>query len=112
MEENRRNHIEAAFRELPSREIGQFEPDLNAARARQAPRLCLRHRGSVDRQNIETLFGTRDENVRLLEDGLNVTINLRSNSIEIEGAARDVARVEQVGRGVGGASPVVANPPV
>src|SRR5246127_2107983 len=46
--------------------------------------------------NIETLFGTRDENVRLLEDGLNVTINLPSNSIEIEGAARDVARVEQV----------------
>src|SRR5437868_14064422 len=46
--------------------------------------------------NIETLFGTRDENVRLLEDGLNVTINLRSNSIEIEGAARDVTRAEQV----------------
>src|SRR5215831_7664295 len=46
--------------------------------------------------NIETLFGTRDENVRLLEDGLNVTINLRSNSIELEGAARDVARAEQV----------------
>src|SRR3954467_15883394 len=46
--------------------------------------------------NIETLFGTRDENVRVLEDGLNVTINLRSNSIELEGAARDVARAEQV----------------
>src|ERR1700741_2378346 len=46
--------------------------------------------------NIETLFGTRDENVRLLEDGLNITINLRSNSVELEGAARDVARVEQV----------------
>jgi len=46
--------------------------------------------------NIETLFGTRDENVRLLEDGLNVTIHLRSNSIELEGAARDVARAEQV----------------
>src|SRR3974390_3598391 len=46
--------------------------------------------------NIEMLFGTRDENVRLLEDGLNVTINLRSNSIELEGAARDVARAEQV----------------
>src|SRR5215468_2118749 len=46
--------------------------------------------------NIETLFGPRDENVRLLEDGLNVTINLRSNSIEIEGAARDVARAEQL----------------
>ena len=46
--------------------------------------------------NIETLFGTRDENVRLLEDGLNINIDLRSNSIELEGAARDVARAEQV----------------
>ena len=45
---------------------------------------------------IETLFGTRDENVRLLEDGLNINIDLRSNSIELEGSARDVARAEQV----------------
>jgi phosphate starvation-inducible PhoH-like protein len=46
--------------------------------------------------NIETLFGTRDENLHVLEDGLNITINLRSNGIELEGAARDVARAEQV----------------
>ena len=46
--------------------------------------------------NIETLFGTRDENVRVLEDGLKVTIDLRSNAIDLEGAARDVARAEQV----------------
>ncbi|MGA9735468.1 MAG: PhoH family protein, partial [Candidatus Sulfotelmatobacter sp.] len=46
--------------------------------------------------NIETLFGTRDENVRVLEDGLNVAIDLRSNAVELEGAARDVARAEQV----------------
>src|SRR5271169_2111630 len=46
--------------------------------------------------NIETLFGTRDENVRLLEDGLNINIDLRSESIELEGSARDVARAEQV----------------
>src|SRR5208282_436903 len=46
--------------------------------------------------NIETLFGTRDENVRVLEDGLNVAIDLRSNAIELEGAARDVVRAEQV----------------
>lgn len=46
--------------------------------------------------NIETLFGTRDENLRLLEDGLNVKIALRSDALEIEGAARDVARAEQV----------------
>jgi phosphate starvation-inducible PhoH-like protein len=46
--------------------------------------------------NIETLFGTRDENLRVLEDGLNVTIDLREDSIEIDGAPRDVARAEQV----------------
>ena len=46
--------------------------------------------------NIETLFGTRDENLHVLEDGLNITIDLRSDSIELEGAARDVARAEQL----------------
>jgi len=46
--------------------------------------------------NIETLFGTRDENLHVLEDGLNISIDLRSNSIDLEGAARDVARAEQV----------------
>jgi phosphate starvation-inducible PhoH-like protein len=46
--------------------------------------------------NIETLFGTRDENLHVLEDGLNVNIDLRSNSIELEGAPLDVARAEQV----------------
>src|SRR6476661_6197468 len=45
---------------------------------------------------IETLFGTRDENVRLLEDGLNINIDLRSDAIELEGSARDVARAQQV----------------
>jgi phosphate starvation-inducible PhoH-like protein len=46
--------------------------------------------------NIETLFGTRDENLHVLEDGLNIGIDLRSDSIELEGAAREVARAEQV----------------
>jgi phosphate starvation-inducible PhoH-like protein len=46
--------------------------------------------------NIETLFGTRDENLHVLEDGLNISIDLRSDSVELEGAARDVARAEQV----------------
>src|SRR5579871_2427109 len=46
--------------------------------------------------NIETLFGTRDENLRLLEDGLNITVNLRADSIEIIGGASDVERAEQV----------------
>ncbi len=46
--------------------------------------------------NLETLFGTRDENLRVLEDGLNVNIDLRSSNIDLEGAPRDVERAEQV----------------
>ena len=46
--------------------------------------------------NIEALFGTRDENLHVLEDGLNISIDLRSNCIDLEGEARDVARTEQV----------------
>src|SRR5690242_16008019 len=46
--------------------------------------------------NIGALFGTRDENLHVLEDGLNVEIDLRSDSIELEGAPQDVARAEQI----------------
>src|SRR5580704_8274493 len=46
--------------------------------------------------NIETLFGTRDENLHVLEDGLNINIDMRSDHIELEGAPRDVARAEQL----------------
>src|SRR5947208_12237317 len=46
--------------------------------------------------NIETFFGTRDENLHLLEDGLNINIDLRSDAIELEGTPRDVGRAEQV----------------
>ena len=42
--------------------------------------------------DIETLFGTRDENLHVLEDGLNINIDLRSDHIELEGAPRDVAQ--------------------
>src|SRR3981189_1826249 len=46
--------------------------------------------------NTETLLGTRDENLHVLEDGLNINIDLRSDSIELEGTPGDVARAEQV----------------
>jgi phosphate starvation-inducible PhoH-like protein len=46
--------------------------------------------------NIEKLFGTRDENLQILEAGLSVNIELRTDTVEIEGAARDVARAEQI----------------
>src|SRR5215469_9411432 len=46
--------------------------------------------------HIEKLFGIRDENLQVMESGLNVAIDLKSDSVQIEGAARDVARVEQI----------------
>src|SRR5216110_1512322 len=54
-------------------------------------------RKSIDvSPNIEALLGTRDENLHLLEDGLNVNIDLRSEAVELEGTPRDVGRAEQV----------------
>jgi phosphate starvation-inducible PhoH-like protein len=46
--------------------------------------------------NIEKLFGTHDENLQIMEEGFNVNIDLRSDSVLIEGAPRDVARTEQI----------------
>src|SRR5476649_1081778 len=66
-----------------------------ACRARGDFKLSMRKNIEL-RPNLETLFGTRDENLHLLEDGLNVTIDLKPNAIQIEGSPEDVARVEQV----------------
>ncbi len=46
--------------------------------------------------NLETLFGNRDENLHILEDGLRVSIDLLSDSVGIEGSAENVIRAEQV----------------
>lgn len=46
--------------------------------------------------NVQKLFGTRDENLQIMEDGLNIAIDLKSDSVQIEGAPRDVARAEQI----------------
>ncbi len=40
------------------------------------------------------MYGTRDENLRLLEDSLGVQIDLRSDSVRVMGEAGAVARVE------------------
>src|SRR6202161_2103568 len=47
-------------------------------------------------RGIESLFGTRDENIRLLESGLNVTTRLMNDSLEIEGAEADVIRAASI----------------
>ena len=45
---------------------------------------------------IEPLYGTRDENLRLLEDGLRVTIDLRSDAIHVTGPLTSVDLVERI----------------
>jgi phosphate starvation-inducible PhoH-like protein len=47
-------------------------------------------------RGIENLFGTRDENLRLIETGLCVSTRLDSDHLEIEGDPEDVARAERI----------------
>ncbi len=47
-------------------------------------------------RGIEGLFGTRDENIRLIEAGLNISTRLGSDMIEIEGEPDSVARAERI----------------
>src|SRR5690242_20573981 len=47
-------------------------------------------------RGIESLFGTRDENIRLIESGFRVNTHLVDNSLELEGAPDDVARAENI----------------
>jgi phosphate starvation-inducible PhoH-like protein len=46
--------------------------------------------------NLEPLFGTRDENLRLMEDSLGVRIDLRSDAVHVEGPDEAVARVQRI----------------
>jgi phosphate starvation-inducible protein PhoH and related proteins len=47
-------------------------------------------------RGVESLFGTRDENIRLFESGLGVHTQLVDNNIEIEGEAENVSRAESI----------------
>jgi len=47
-------------------------------------------------RGIESLFGTRDENIRLIESGLKVNTQLIDNLLEIEGEAEAVSRAENI----------------
>ena len=47
-------------------------------------------------RGIESLFGTRDENIRLIENALHVSTRLRNDSIELEGDDASVARAAQI----------------
>ena len=47
-------------------------------------------------RGIESLFGTRDENIRLLESGLNVSTHLLNDCLEIEGEPAAVERAQHI----------------
>lgn len=47
-------------------------------------------------RGVESLFGTRDENIRLLESSLGIHTQLVDNNLEIEGEALNVARAERI----------------
>ena len=47
-------------------------------------------------RGIESLFGTRDENIRVLETGLSVTTQLRNDCLEIEGEEPNVIRAASI----------------
>jgi phosphate starvation-inducible PhoH-like protein len=46
--------------------------------------------------NLEPLFGTRDENLRLMEDSLGVRIDLRSDAVHVQGPEESVVRVRRI----------------
>ncbi len=46
--------------------------------------------------NLEPLFGTRDENLRLMEDSLGVRIDLRSDAVHVEGPDAGVTKVQRI----------------
>ncbi len=46
--------------------------------------------------SLEPLFGTRDENLRLMEESLNVRIDLRSDAVHVEGPPASISRVEKI----------------
>jgi phosphate starvation-inducible PhoH-like protein len=47
-------------------------------------------------RGIESLFGTRDENIRLIETGLNVRTRLLNDCLEVEGDDQAVARASNI----------------
>jgi phosphate starvation-inducible protein PhoH and related proteins len=46
--------------------------------------------------NLEPLFGTRDENLRLMEEVLHVRIDFQSDGLVVEGPEESIGRVERI----------------
>jgi phosphate starvation-inducible protein PhoH and related proteins len=61
---------------------------------RSFPRLMRKHLEITP--NLEPLFGTRDENLRLMEDALHARIDLVSDAVMVEGSEDAIVRVERI----------------
>jgi phosphate starvation-inducible protein PhoH and related proteins len=61
---------------------------------RSFPRLMRKHLEITP--NLEPLFGTRDENLRLMEDALHARIDLISDAVMVEGSEDAIVRVERI----------------
>ncbi len=82
----------SAHADVRLRELSPFSPRLLRSRLP-----CLRMKSSVPiSRGIESLFGTRDENIRVLESGLNVRTRLLHDALEIEGEDAAVARASGI----------------
>jgi len=78
---------------------GTIEPDGPDRSCKRAVEVSSTHsmKASVRiSRGVESLFGTRDENIRLIESGLGVHTQLVDNHLEIEGEAENVARAESI----------------
>jgi len=47
-------------------------------------------------RGVESLFGTRDENIRVLEEGLRIKTRILNDTLELEGDTAGVARAENI----------------
>jgi len=56
---------------------------------------CMKASVQISR-GVESLFGTRDENIRLIESGLKVNTQLIDNLLEIEGEPEAVSRAQTI----------------
>jgi phosphate starvation-inducible PhoH-like protein len=78
---------------------GPLPDDINETHAHRMPRWRLPIPLKIALEitpNLEPLFGTRDENLRLMEDKLGVRIDLRSDAVHVEGPEEGVARVQRI----------------
>jgi len=82
---------------IPPRFVVLKRPFAAGTRPQGGSSTQFRMKASVQiTRGIESLFGTRDENMRLLETGFDVRTRLLDDSLEIEGEEAGVSRAQSI----------------